>query len=98
MTRVTIEEAQARLPELIAGLKPGEFLQITKDDWPVAQVVAQPPRRRGPRQAGSAVGRLFIVEDDEPPSAPRRPGWAIGHIKVIEEDESHLDDFKDYMP
>lgn len=65
MTWVTIEEAQARLPELIAGLKPGEVLQITKDDWPVAQVVAQPPRRTEPRRPGSAIGQLFIIEDDE---------------------------------
>ncbi len=33
---VTIEEAQARLPELIAQLVPGEELVITQNDQPVA--------------------------------------------------------------
>ena len=65
MTRVTIEEAQDRLPELIAGLRPGEELQITKDDRPVARLVGESPGRREPRKPGSAVGTLVIVADDE---------------------------------
>jgi antitoxin (DNA-binding transcriptional repressor) of toxin-antitoxin stability system len=65
MTQVTLEEAQSRLPELIAGLRPGEELQITKDNQPVARIVAEPPRPREPRRPGSAVGMLTIVADDE---------------------------------
>jgi antitoxin (DNA-binding transcriptional repressor) of toxin-antitoxin stability system len=65
MTQVPLEEAQLRLSELIAGLMPGEELQITLDDQPVARLVAESPRRRKPRQPGSAVGRLVIVSDDE---------------------------------
>jgi antitoxin (DNA-binding transcriptional repressor) of toxin-antitoxin stability system len=65
MTQVTLEEAQSRLPELIAKLHPGEELQITKDDRPIARLVAEPARRRKPRQPGSAVGSLVIVADDE---------------------------------
>jgi predicted RNase H-like HicB family nuclease len=29
---------------------------------------------------------------------PRRLGAAIGVLKIIEDDESHLEDFKEYMP
>jgi antitoxin (DNA-binding transcriptional repressor) of toxin-antitoxin stability system len=66
MTTVTIEEAQARLPAMIAQLKPGEELVITQYDRPVARLVAESgeaPRRREP---GSAIGKLIInVEDDD---------------------------------
>ena len=65
MTQIPLEEAQSRLSELIAGLRPGEELQITRDDQPVARLVAESPRHRAPRQPGSAVGRLMIVADDE---------------------------------
>jgi antitoxin (DNA-binding transcriptional repressor) of toxin-antitoxin stability system len=65
MTQIPLEEAQSRLSELIAGLQPGEELQITRDDQPVARLIAESPRRRTPRQPGSAIGRLVIVSDDE---------------------------------
>jgi antitoxin (DNA-binding transcriptional repressor) of toxin-antitoxin stability system len=65
MTQIPLEEAQSRLSELIAGLRPGEELQITHDDQPVARLVAESPRRREPRKPGSAVGRLVILSDDD---------------------------------
>lgn len=59
---VTIEEAQRRLPELIAGLKAGEELTITDQDLAVARLVAAGE----PRRPGSAAGMLTILtEDDE---------------------------------
>ncbi len=65
MTQIPLEEAQSRLSELIAGLRPGEELQITRDHQPIARLVAESPRLRKPRQPGSAVGRLVIISDDE---------------------------------
>jgi antitoxin (DNA-binding transcriptional repressor) of toxin-antitoxin stability system len=65
MTQVTLEEAQSHLPELIAGLRPGEELQITKDNQPVARLVGESSRPREPRRPGSAVGMLTIVAEDE---------------------------------
>jgi antitoxin (DNA-binding transcriptional repressor) of toxin-antitoxin stability system len=65
MTRVTLEEAQSRLPELIAQLQPGEELQITKDNQPIARLVGEAPRPREPRRPGSAAGMLTIIADDE---------------------------------
>jgi hypothetical protein len=37
MTTVTIEQAQARLPELIQNLAAGEEVVITRNEQPVAQ-------------------------------------------------------------
>ena len=62
---VSIEEAQAHLAELIASLRPGEELIITKDDQPVARLVAQPGAARQPREPGSAKGKLMIIADDD---------------------------------
>jgi antitoxin (DNA-binding transcriptional repressor) of toxin-antitoxin stability system len=66
MSTITIEEAQANLPEIIEELSPGEELIITRNDQPVAKLVGQQPPTRKPRQPGSAKGKLIILaEDDE---------------------------------
>jgi antitoxin (DNA-binding transcriptional repressor) of toxin-antitoxin stability system len=65
MTTVTIEEAQAKLPELIEHLAVGEQLVITRNQQPVARLLAEAPQKRMPRQAGSAKGILTIVKDDD---------------------------------
>lgn len=39
MTTVTIEEAQAKLPQLIAHLAVGEELVITQDKQPIARLL-----------------------------------------------------------
>ncbi|NQT13753.1 MAG: type II toxin-antitoxin system prevent-host-death family antitoxin [Planctomycetes bacterium] len=65
MTTATIEEAQANLAGLIAELKPGEEVLITQRDRPVARLVVEPPNTRPPRQPGSAIGKLAVVEDDD---------------------------------
>ena len=62
---VSIEEAQAHLAELIARLQPGEELVITKDEQPVARLLAQDREVRQPRQPGTAKGKLVILADDE---------------------------------
>jgi len=66
MTTLTIEEAQARLPELIDHLAADEQLVITRDQQPIARLLAEEKPQRHPRKAGSAKGLLTIlVEDDE---------------------------------
>jgi antitoxin (DNA-binding transcriptional repressor) of toxin-antitoxin stability system len=62
---VTIEEAQAKLPELIGQLAQGEELIITQDRIPVARLVADRPVARQPRQPGSAKGILTIIHEDD---------------------------------
>jgi antitoxin (DNA-binding transcriptional repressor) of toxin-antitoxin stability system len=55
MTTVPLEEAQARLPELIAGLRPGEELVIDQKGTPVARLT-RTPRTSWPCQPGTAKG------------------------------------------
>jgi len=61
---VTIEEAQSRLPDLIARLAAGEELLITSNARPIARLVAAHAARK-PRKAGSAKGMLTILADDD---------------------------------
>jgi len=76
MPTVTIEEAQAKLRELIDGLAPGEEVIITRNQQPVAKLVGQ----------------------QRPMRKPRRPGSAKGKLVILGEDDTHLEDFKEYMP
>ena len=62
---ISIEEAQAHLAELIAGLQPGEELVITQNEQPVARLIAQGREARQPRKPGSAKGKLVILADDD---------------------------------
>src|SRR6476660_8841021 len=65
MTTLSLAEAQARLPEIVHGLSPGEEVVITENSRPIARVVAEPALQRQPRQAGTARGILTIVRDDD---------------------------------
>jgi antitoxin (DNA-binding transcriptional repressor) of toxin-antitoxin stability system len=67
MTTVTIEEAQARLPELIGGLSQGEELVITQGGRAVARIVGERAESRQRPGPGLARGMLTIVADDEEP-------------------------------
>ena len=65
MTTVTVEEAQAKLPELIDQLAVGEEVVITRAQQPVARLLAEEKPKRKPRKAGNCKGLLTIVADDE---------------------------------
>jgi antitoxin (DNA-binding transcriptional repressor) of toxin-antitoxin stability system len=65
MTTVTLEEAQAKLPELIEHLAVGEELLITRNQEPIARLIAEEKPKRKPRKAGSAKGMLTILADDD---------------------------------
>jgi antitoxin (DNA-binding transcriptional repressor) of toxin-antitoxin stability system len=65
MNTMTIEEAQAKLPEIIDKLAPGEEVLITRNDQPVAKLVGQVQTLRKPRQPGTCRGLLMIVSDDD---------------------------------
>jgi len=65
IVRVSLNEAQARLPELVKGLASGDEVLITDGDEPVARLVGQGRRTDRTRQPGSAKGKLrILVEDD----------------------------------
>jgi antitoxin (DNA-binding transcriptional repressor) of toxin-antitoxin stability system len=65
MPTVTLEEAQARLPELIDALRPGETLVIMRDQRPIACLVAKslPPTPQ-PRQPGCMKGQVLYIAPD----------------------------------
>ena len=65
MATVTIEEAQARLPDLVHNLVRGEEVVITENNQPVAKLVAPPAQKARPLP-GRGKGMLTILaEDDE---------------------------------
>jgi antitoxin (DNA-binding transcriptional repressor) of toxin-antitoxin stability system len=67
MTVVTIEEAQARLLELIQRLNPGDELIITHQDAPIARLAPAGNKRTWPCKSGSASGRIRIAENFDDP-------------------------------
>ena len=65
MAMVTIQEAQANLPELIHKLTRDDEVVITDNNQPVAKLVAPPPQKPHPLP-GRCKGMLTILaEDDE---------------------------------
>lgn len=67
MTTVTLEEAQAKLPELIEQLRPGEEITITDHGKPLAQV-KKAERTSWPCRAGTAKDKiLWIAQDFDAP-------------------------------
>jgi prevent-host-death family protein len=65
MSSMTIEEAQAKLSEVIDQLAPGEEVIITRNEQPVAKLVGQQRPIRKPRRPGSAKGKLVILAEDD---------------------------------
>jgi len=65
MTSITLEEAQAKLPEVIENLAAGEEVVITRNARPVAKLVA--PASDAPQAVfGRGKGKLVVLaEDDE---------------------------------
>jgi prevent-host-death family protein len=64
MSTITIEEAQAQLPELIDKLRPGEEIVITRNDEPIARLTGQVQPERPPRQPGTLKGTVLYMAPD----------------------------------
>ena len=63
---ISLEDAQAKLKELIHQLAPGEQVVITENQRPVAKLIGEQSATRKPRQAGRCKGMItLLVEDDE---------------------------------
>jgi antitoxin (DNA-binding transcriptional repressor) of toxin-antitoxin stability system len=65
MTTVTIEEAQARLSELISGLSGGEEVAVTQGGRVVARIVGERAEVRQRPGPGLGKGMLTVVADDD---------------------------------
>ncbi len=61
MIEISVQEAQCKLAELIAGLKPGEEVEITQDNRTVAKLIGQ----KRQRQFGLGKGKLTILQEDD---------------------------------
>lgn len=59
---VSVEEAQARLKELIDSLAPGEELILTENQKPVARLVGERPAKRP--APGLGKGSILYVAPD----------------------------------
>jgi antitoxin (DNA-binding transcriptional repressor) of toxin-antitoxin stability system len=66
MSNATLGEAQARLPELIGQLQPGEEITITEYSQPLAKV-KKAERTSLPCKAGSAAGKIQMASDFDAP-------------------------------
>jgi antitoxin (DNA-binding transcriptional repressor) of toxin-antitoxin stability system len=64
MPTVTLEEAQAQLPELIDRLHPGEEIIITRDHQPVARLIGEARPEAKPRQLGTMKGSVLYMAPD----------------------------------
>jgi antitoxin (DNA-binding transcriptional repressor) of toxin-antitoxin stability system len=64
MTTVSIEQAQATLPILIAGLLPDEDLVITQNARPVARLTSVAAKKPQPT-FGNCQGKLIILSEDD---------------------------------
>jgi prevent-host-death family protein len=64
VSTVTLEDAQARLGELIARLQPGEEIVITDAARPVARIVGEPKPAPQPRRLGTLKGTVLYVAPD----------------------------------
>lgn len=67
MSIVTIEEAQAMLPDLIHKMMPGEEVVITENNQPVAKLVSESPKPKPALRPPPGLGKGFItiVSDDD---------------------------------
>ena len=64
--QVKLDEAKARLADLIEAAIKGEEVFILKNDHPVVQLVPLEPPKRHPR-FGSAKGLVVMAEDFDAP-------------------------------
>ena len=64
MSTITLEDAQARLKDLIEQLHPGEEILITRDQKPVARLVGEGTQPRPPRKLGTMKGSVLSMAPD----------------------------------
>jgi prevent-host-death family protein len=64
MSMIALEEAQARLPELIEQLSSGEEIVITRNEKPVARLVGTAKTEPAPRRLGTLTGTVAFTAAD----------------------------------
>lgn len=61
MSEISVQEAQSRLAELIANLRPGEEVEITQGNQTVARLIGQ----KRQLEFGLGKGKLTILQEDD---------------------------------
>jgi antitoxin (DNA-binding transcriptional repressor) of toxin-antitoxin stability system len=64
MTSATIEEVQAKLPELLQQLRESDELVIVEDGWPVARLT-RIPLPKGIPILGRGRSKVTIISEDD---------------------------------
>ncbi len=64
MPTITLEEAQANLAQLIEQMQPGQDILITRDQRPVARLVAETEPEQRPRRPGTLKGTVLYMAPD----------------------------------
>jgi antitoxin (DNA-binding transcriptional repressor) of toxin-antitoxin stability system len=61
---IPIEQAAAKLVELVGTLRPGEEIVLTDHDQPMAKIISN-SEVKGRRRAGTCKGMLTINQEDD---------------------------------
>jgi antitoxin (DNA-binding transcriptional repressor) of toxin-antitoxin stability system len=61
---IPIEQAAAKLVELVGTLRPGEEIVLTDHDQPVAKIIPSSAATKR-RRAGTCEGMLIINQEDD---------------------------------
>jgi len=98
--------AQASLPALLAGMKPGEQIVIVQDGVEIAKLTRSGPQQQ-PCEAGAyRKAEFWMAPDFDAPleefkeymtRQPRQPGNCKGMLTIGADDDEHLKDFAEYM-
>ena len=109
---VTIDEAQAKLKELIHQLAPGEEVVITENQQPVAKLVNEQPTLTKPTRPGPGLCKgmiTYMAHDFDAPrttlsttwsEAPstRTHSWCAEYERLPFADPKHRDPFDRMNP
>jgi antitoxin (DNA-binding transcriptional repressor) of toxin-antitoxin stability system len=63
--QISLDEVQAKLPEIVHGLGEGDEVVIVEGKRPVARLLGPLPTKRRSRTPGSARGKLTVVTEDK---------------------------------
>jgi antitoxin (DNA-binding transcriptional repressor) of toxin-antitoxin stability system len=96
MQRISLQDAQTELQQLVDAAVRGETVLIVSDDEQVVQLVPLTTRKRRqkPGQPADRMGQYVVVV---PEQRTRKAGSAKGLIRIAPDFDAPLPDFDEYM-
>lgn len=64
MNTISLEESQAKLPQLIDHLRPGEEVVIVRGEKPVAKLISEIHPESKSREPGKGKGQIVFMSED----------------------------------